>query len=746
MSAQYRRPARLATDHEFALGRTLIALVATLALPVAPAAAQSAADVRVGLMRAQQFSTQNNRDSVDVFADAGAQLFSVPDASRGDYRVGFGTGDDLSRGVLIVSPRNALRTNATNGNEGGNVGGNVYATVATARPGSKIDLFAAVCGAPSGQEMNIDVAAAFFSFDDGFIAGHALNSVNNGPITPLIASEGLALGSTFVDSSQTEGVYRVDLSGFGATGNNGVLIACGGKNEDNFAAVRNLGGGRYEVLCKDNGTDGPAGENDPVAFVYLPYSTPGLTAGRIAQNGSFTAALSGTGSFAATTLGTGRILLTIHGVTTDTAGALLVVPEATPTNSDNIIAARWSDADQGYIIDTLDIPTMTNEDPGGAAMLSFAYVPIGPGPGIERGGFASTLVVLPDTQYYARDNPAIFDSQLQWISDEADNRRIEMVLHLGDITNDNNTAQWPVARNAFDLIEGEVPYILAQGNHDVGPSGNAANRDTLFNEYFTAADYALQPTFGGALSNRALENSYSQFEAAGRKWIALSLEWGPRDQVLDWGNTVLANHSDRLAIVITHAYMFRDDTRMDQQAGDYLASPYTYATASLPGGTNDGGDIWRELVSQHPNTVMVMSGHITGEGRLSSPTAFGNTAHQMLIDYQGRDDDGAGYLRYIELHPGSDLMRFRTYSPWTDGMYTGTGSHFELPLVTAPGHEGWVCSRADVNGDGVLTPSDFSFWVLGFTADEPWCDQNVDGACTPTDFNAWILRFNSGCE
>ncbi|MEO1717560.1 MAG: hypothetical protein AAFR76_10655, partial [Planctomycetota bacterium] len=219
MSAQYRRPARLATDHEFALGRTLIALVATLALPVAPAAAQSAVDVRVGLMRAQQFSTQNNRDSVDVFADAGAQLFSVPDASRGDYRVGFGTGDDLNRGVLIVSPRNGLRTNVGNGNAGGNVGGDVYATVATARPGSKIDLFAAVCGAPSGQEMNIDVAAAFFPFDEGFIAGHALNSVNNGPITQLIASDGLMLGSTFVDSPQTEGVYRVDLSGFGATGN-----------------------------------------------------------------------------------------------------------------------------------------------------------------------------------------------------------------------------------------------------------------------------------------------------------------------------------------------------------------------------------------------------------------------------------------------------------------------------------------------------------------------------------------------
>src|SRR5690606_35293408 len=106
---------------------------------------------------------------------------------------------------------------------------------------------------------------------------------------------------------------------------------------------------------------------------------------------------------------------------------------------------------------------------------------------------------------------------------------------------------------------------------------------------------------------------------------------------------------------------FDDDTRMDHLAGEYNGSPYSYGTAGLAGGTNDGGDIWRNLVSLHPNTVLVMSGHITGEGRLSSETPYGNVVHQMLIDYQGRPNGGAGYLRLIELFAGSDLMRFRTY-------------------------------------------------------------------------------------
>lgn len=52
---------------------------------------------------------------------------------------------------------------------------------------------------------------------------------------------------------------------------------------------------------------------------------------------------------------------------------------------------------------------------------------------------------------------------------------------------------------------------------------------------------------------------------------------------------------------------------------------------------------------------------------------------------------------------------------------------------------------ADVNGDGSLTPTDFTAWINAYNNDLPECDQNADGACTPTDFSAWITNFNAGC-
>jgi len=52
---------------------------------------------------------------------------------------------------------------------------------------------------------------------------------------------------------------------------------------------------------------------------------------------------------------------------------------------------------------------------------------------------------------------------------------------------------------------------------------------------------------------------------------------------------------------------------------------------------------------------------------------------------------------------------------------------------------------ADVNGDGTLTPADFSAWISAFNARDMRADQNGDGAITPADFSAWVANYNAGC-
>ena len=61
------------------------------------------------------------------------------------------------------------------------------------------------------------------------------------------------------------------------------------------------------------------------------------------------------------------------------------------------------------------------------------------------------------------------------------------------------------------------------------------------------------------------------------------------------------------------------------------------------------------------------------------------------------------------------------------------------------GMQGTQECPGDVNGDGALSPADFSAWIAAFNANLPACDQNSDGVCSPADFSSWIGNYNAGC-
>lgn len=77
-----------------------------------------------------------------------------------------------------------------------------------------------------------------------------------------------------------------------------------------------------------------------------------------------------------------------------------------------------------------------------------------------------------------------------------------------------------------------------------------------------------------------------------------------------------------------------------------------------------------------------------------------------------------------------------------DAGSTGTVFFDDIELVQG---EEEPC-LADTNGDGIVSPADFSAWVAAFNAMSPACDQNGDSVCSPADFSAWVSNFNAGCD
>ena len=269
------------------------------------------------------------------------------------------------------------------------------------------------------------------------------------------------------------------------------------------------------------------------------------------------------------------------------------------------------------------------------------------------------IVVLPDTQYYAASWPDIFLAQTRWLVENRDAERIAFVLHTGDIVDSDTPAQWEVASRSLHALDGQLPYVIAAGNHDYS---NLADRMGMGNIYFPPSGFAQFPWFGGTFEPGHIENSFSLISAGSTRWLVISLEFGPRDEVLAWADSVLKLFRDRPAIVITHAFLYHDGTRYDH-TGFYVQNfnPHDYVMMGQPGTTiNDGEEMWQKLIEPNGNVKLVFSGHdVSGNdlppgtaGHLTSTRADGSVVHQILANYQTCT---AAALRH--LRPGEQRLR-----------------------------------------------------------------------------------------
>lgn len=308
--------------------------------------------VQAAQIGVQQNDTGNSSSSVtlSLIGSTGDFHLNHGRSNRGDYHVRIGDSDanDVAEGILITSIAN-------NGRDHGQGQGLQYGTSAIAQGGSG-DYYIPLFNAPGGQEYNADVSAAYFSYDQ-FIGGWLRNSINGGPITEVIASEGVTWGENL--SNLAGGVFRLDLPGVD-TLNDGVLLVVGGKSEDNFAMSRPTDDGTgFMIGVHDNGTEGGNYEQDPVGFVFLQQGVTDLPFGRVLSDGSIDAHQ---GDFSIELVEVGRYRLTIDGYT-PADGALIVSAEGFDAlNQDNVVSFQ-ADGD-GWIIETRDMIGMALQDVG----------------------------------------------------------------------------------------------------------------------------------------------------------------------------------------------------------------------------------------------------------------------------------------------------------------------------------------------------------------------------------------------
>ncbi len=277
-----------------------------------------------------------------------------------------------------------------------------------------------------------------------------------------------------------------------------------------------------------------------------------------------------------------------------------------------------------------------------------------------------SVVLLPDTQYYTKKQPAgpqnTLFKQLAWVLDHRAAHDIRFVIHLGDITHNNTLDQWQVADAAFDLLDAaDMPYSVIPGNHDYLKAGAPFSRgDTHLNDpgLFPPARFADRPWYGGSYG-AGNENNYALFEAGPYRFLLINLEYGPRKGPLCWAEELIAAHPDRRVIIASHCVQTHGGGHADCPSPSYL----------VPGGS--GQTIWDELARRHSNVFLVLSGHVNDSEHRVRTGLAGNAVHEILTDYQMEGSlgtcqsgvyTGNGWMRELVFTPRENRVVVRTFS------------------------------------------------------------------------------------
>ena len=193
-----------------------------------------------------------------------------------------------------------------------------------------------------------------------------------------------------------------------------------------------------------------------------------------------------------------------------------------------------------------------------------------------------TIIVLPDTQGYVKYYPWILDNQTQWIVDNKETLNIAFVTQLGDLVdNHDNLTQWTNANQSLSVLDGNVPWGVLPGNHDMH-DGNL----TYYNQYFGYDRFSKEAWYGGAYSVGDNANSYQLFSAGGADYLILQLQYNPSDDVLYWASNIIDKYPERKVIIATHDYLM-GITKSNQRS-------------------DIGEHIWHSLVKSHADQVFLV--------------------------------------------------------------------------------------------------------------------------------------------
>lgn len=270
----------------------------------------------------------------------------------------------------------------------------------------------------------------------------------------------------------------------------------------------------------------------------------------------------------------------------------------------------------------------------------------------DRDSRRFTLVVMPDTQYMF-DEPSItaapIEASFRYILEHAHDDNIVFMSHLGDLTQNGRKTEFDGIGRAFELLDRKgVAYSVLAGNHDIENSNTDDQRGrSAYLDTFGPQRFRGKRSFGGATPDGY--NTYHLFQAAGREWLVLALDWRPSPAGIAWAKKVLADHPHSPVILTTHELVSADRPGQEAEFSEH------------------GGRLWNELIKGNDQIFLTLNGHYWPAGRTTRKNDAGGDVHLHITNYQNRYFGGAAMIRLYHFDLDRDTIDVETLSPWILG-------------------------------------------------------------------------------
>ncbi len=281
--------------------------------------------------------------------------------------------------------------------------------------------------------------------------------------------------------------------------------------------------------------------------------------------------------------------------------------------------------------------------------------------------YAYSFALVGDTQtllwYDLQNTTTNLETMYDWIVDNAESKKIQCVMGLGDITETNNlhhyqegTAnEWEYAYNNINkLKENNIPFTIVRGNHDKNLFTHYIDRDYYFNKYFPSSYLGAND---GSYDS-TMQNTYKELTIGETQYLIVNLDCGVNsdptkaDAILEWANDIVEAHGEKYGensrvIVTTHIYLLPNGSR---------GNAFSSSTDTSRYGLYGGEVIWDKFVRKHENICLVLSGHEKTHdiGRSQAIGDNGNIITQLMVDPQNVD--------LPENHGGTGLVAMLYFS------------------------------------------------------------------------------------